>query len=562
MEAGEGEGSAAEVTEVLRVRRVEALPSPEHFCVIESANVPAVFVAAVKDWNACSSWDPRSGGLDYLLDKVGSTTVEAMLSRSGPVFYGGLRNHERVPLPFSDFIKFCQQNSQLSNQNGPAGAEGHIDTASTLTYPTFISTNDQVYLAQVPILTVENNEKSPLQSLIDDIEKPIFLETNTLASINFWMNNVESRSSIHYDPHHNLLCVIAGRKQVFLWPPSAGCFLYPMPVYGEASNHSSLDIQNPDFSRHSRAKHYMEYSKRFHQVDSEDLTIAVNFWWHSTVMGSMLEHMDAYYLRRILNRLVDKEMNEMLSGKENGPNKATDISKSTSEASKGPIDTSVNEKTERGNGEKKGLSLEQLEPLELQALNEIVSLVHESVKVASQDQSYVQDSFAHKEDNQEDKRHSGSSFIISEDPVAGILQKMKPRVLQSVLLAMVHSFPRTLEALILQSLSPLAAEILTRKFDELDQQTSKKNSMMIFFYRIDFFPGEFFQLFYGVFDDHFAAMDSILNGKESFSFQILCDLKLYIFFLFLLTTALCVVCRFFRNVLNQYLGVDVSMPKQ
>ncbi|CAA7388076.1 unnamed protein product [Spirodela intermedia] len=541
MEAGEGEGSAAEVTEVLRVRRVEALPSPEHFCVIESANVPAVFVAAVKDWNACSSWDPRSGGLDYLLDKVGSTTVEAMLSRSGPVFYGGLRNHERVPLPFSDFIKFCQQNSQLSNQNGPAGAEGHIDTASTLTYPTFISTNDQVYLAQVPILTVENNEKSPLQSLIDDIEKPIFLETNTLASINFWMNNVESRSSIHYDPHHNLLCVIAGRKQVFLWPPSAGCFLYPMPVYGEASNHSSLDIQNPDFSRHSRAKHYMEYSQKvilhggdalfipegwFHQVDSEDLTIAVNFWWHSTVMGSMLEHMDAYYLRRILNRLVDKEMNEMLSGKENGPNKATDISKSTSEASKGPIDTSVNEKTERGNGEKKGLSLEQLEPLELQALNEIVSLVHESVKVASQDQSYVQDSFAHKEDNQEDKRHSGSSFIISEDPVAGILQKMKPRVLQSVLLAMVHSFPRTLEALILQSLSPLAAEILTRKFDELDQQTSKEEQ------------GEFFQLFYGVFDDHFAAMDSILNGKESFSFQV------------------------FRNVLNQYLGVDVSMPKQ
>lgn len=26
-----------------------------------------VFVAAVKDWTACSSWDPRSGGLDYLL---------------------------------------------------------------------------------------------------------------------------------------------------------------------------------------------------------------------------------------------------------------------------------------------------------------------------------------------------------------------------------------------------------------------------------------------------------------------------------------------------------------
>uniref|UniRef100_A0A453FMM8 Uncharacterized protein n=1 Tax=Aegilops tauschii subsp. strangulata TaxID=200361 RepID=A0A453FMM8_AEGTS len=36
------------------------------------------------------------------------------------------------------------------------------------------------------------------------------------------------------------------------------------------------------------------------QVDSDDLTIAINFWWKSRIMTEMLEHMDAYYLRRIL----------------------------------------------------------------------------------------------------------------------------------------------------------------------------------------------------------------------------------------------------------------------
>lgn len=41
---------------------------------------------------------------------------------------------------------------------------------------------------------------------------------------------------------------------------------------------------------------------RFHQVDSENLTIAVNFWWQSDMMSGMLEHMDAYYLRRILKK--------------------------------------------------------------------------------------------------------------------------------------------------------------------------------------------------------------------------------------------------------------------
>lgn len=31
---------------------------------------------------------------------------------------------------------------------------------------------------------------------------------------------------------------------------------------------------------------------------------------------------------------------------------------------------------------------------------------------------------------------------------------------------------------------------------------------------------EFYQLFYSIFDDQYAAMDSILNGKELFAFQV------------------------------------------
>lgn len=37
-------------------------------------------------------------------------------------------------------------------------------------------------------------------------------------------------------------------------------------------------------------------------MDSEDLTMAVNFWWRSDMMSGMPEHMDAYYLRRIMKR--------------------------------------------------------------------------------------------------------------------------------------------------------------------------------------------------------------------------------------------------------------------
>jgi hypothetical protein len=45
------------------------------------------------------------------------------------------------------------------------------------------------------------------------ILQPLFLEERVLASVNLWMNSAQARSSTHYDPHHNLLCLVAGCKQ-------------------------------------------------------------------------------------------------------------------------------------------------------------------------------------------------------------------------------------------------------------------------------------------------------------------------------------------------------------
>lgn len=42
-----------------------------------------------------------------------------------------------------------------------------------------------------------------------------------------------------------------------------------------------------------------------------------------------------------------------------------------------------------------------------------------------------------------------------------------------------HTFPRTLESLVLNMLGPVGAEILTRKFDEMDQQTTKEEQSVL-----------------------------------------------------------------------------------
>ncbi|XP_047157237.1 tRNA wybutosine-synthesizing protein 5 isoform X4 [Vigna umbellata] len=397
----------------IRIRRFDELPTAKDFdSVIELSNVPAVFRGCTKSWKAFSHWNPSNGGLDYLQARVGSCTVEAMVSQSAPVFYGDLGSHQRVPLPFSNFLDFCKKPTQMQSKRHHQGldhrAASQTDNDTKHACLSLEDAPKQIYLAQVPIMNSDRQETVQLETLKEDIQTPSILASKELSSINLWMNNAEARSSTHYDPHHNLLCIVSGCKRVVLWPPSASPSLYPMPIYGEASNHSSVSLENPDYSIYPRSECSMEFAQKvvlqagdalfipegwFHQVDSDDLTIAVNFWWRSNMMSCMLEHMDAYYLRRILRRLIDKEM---------------------------------------------------------------------------------------------------------------------------------HNFPRTLEALVLHVLSPVGAEVLTRKFDEMDQHTLEEDR------------NGFYEAFYSAFDDQSAAMNSILKGKELFTQQA------------------------FKNVLDKFVGVNLE----
>lgn len=532
----------------LRVACFLSPPSSEEFAAaVEPKNVPAVFRGVLKGSAASSRWDPLNGGLDYLLEKVGpDVPVEAMMSSTGHVFYGDLRSHERVAIPFSTFIHSCKSYLEhLKAASDSSKDKGIVKdpTCSEEMCSANSQDSQQLYLAQVSVMNTENKERCPLEVLKEDIQEPLFLKGKSISSINFWMSRAHMRSSTHYDPHHNLLCVVAGCKKVTLWSPSASPFLYPMPVYGEASNHSCVSIEEPDYSSYTRANYMKEYSERvilscgdalfipegwYHQVDSDDLTIAINFWWRSKIMTEMLEHMDAYYLRRILRRLVDKEMNKVVQKGSFRHSKGSANFQPTDEESRAGSQqfNLLNQVNNSGTSEKKDSPLQSLEPCTLQALYELMSLVHDSIEAVGQNdiaESTSQDAFS-IQDNERNKTAKDDSSLLEKDPVAKIILPVEPLELRSMLLAMAHTFPRTLEALILNILGPTGAEILTRKFDEMDQRTTREEQT------------EFYKIFYSAFDDHYAAMDALLNRKELFSFQV------------------------FQNVLDQYLRVHVVRP--
>uniref|UniRef100_A0A1J3I6C7 Putative lysine-specific demethylase JMJD5 n=1 Tax=Noccaea caerulescens TaxID=107243 RepID=A0A1J3I6C7_NOCCA len=525
----------------------ESAPSSAEFeSGVELTNFPAVFRACASHWDACSKWNPLNNGLDYLEERAGSVEVEAMLSRTAPIFSGDIRSHERVSLPFSNFIHFCKQHMR-SKGNGSG-----VDATSAACFspmPNSLTPEDhipgQIYLAQFPILNDEKEEKVQLKILRQDIQTPTFLEGKSLSSINIWMNSAQARSSTHYDPHHNLLCVVSGCKKVVLWPPSASPSLYPMPIYGEASNHSSVGLDNPNLSDYPRAEHSLKLSQEvtlsagdsvfipegwFHQVDSGELTIAVNFWWQSNIMSKMPEHMDSYYLRRITRRLIDREMSLLVSKPPSANLKqpSEHIDQSHIGQEEGGNDNSSKEST------KKGIStlsektpLHDLDPSVSQALHELISLVHDHVNAVDTSRGLQHTSPSCSEPASESDNSKilvNALSCLEDDHVAHMLWNLEASKLRDVLLAMARYFPRTLEALILHMLSPVAAEVLTQKFDEMDQQTGEEDR------------NQFYREFYGAFDDESAAMDIILSKKEAFALQV------------------------FKNVLDKYLGVKIASP--
>ncbi|XP_024527931.1 jmjC domain-containing protein C isoform X3 [Selaginella moellendorffii] len=409
-------------------------PSRDEFREMAARNIPEGF---------CGNGPHLSGGIQPL-------AVSNILRRTSSAsngehrwFYGDIRSHERVALPFREYLDMVLSPGEH---------------------------NDQFYLAQVPIRVKDSTEKPPLASLESEISVPEFLDEDAVSNINLWMSSTSSRSSIHYDPYRNVLGVVMGQKKVTLWPPDAAPYLYPKPLYGEASNHSEVNFVEPDYQKYPRFRDASKHSlvlvvdagsavfipeAWFHQVDSAALTIAVNFWWASKQSYAFDTPMDSYYLRRILMSLLDAEKRSML-----GWNPHVDVEGDLDDV-QGVEDLTVN----------------SLSSLETKQLHVILSCVAVAV-------------------------NNGNC---EDDPVANVFLNTSPRSLRRIFLTMVTTFPRSLEALVLHALSPVAAELLTKQFEEMDSIASEASQ------------GEFYKHFYSVFDDSSVAMAALLDRKEAFA---------------------------------------------
>ncbi len=107
----------------------------------------------------------------------------------------------------------------------------------------------------------------------------------------------------HFDESSNLACVVAGRRRFTLFPPEqvANLYIGPLDFAPTPTPISLVDLRNPDFTRHPRAREALAHAQVaelepgdalyiptlwWHHVESIGLfNVLVNYWWKAGAAG-------------------------------------------------------------------------------------------------------------------------------------------------------------------------------------------------------------------------------------------------------------------------------------
>ncbi|KAK9807971.1 hypothetical protein WJX73_008943 [Symbiochloris irregularis] len=414
------------------------------------SNAFTLLQGAVLDWPAYTLWQGKAG-LERLAALAGSEPVQVLAS-STPLQAGSLHKRSSLTCSFSKFL-------------------------STADTPNQVSPGQYLYLAQ----SAMQGRDAPLSALREDIRTPDCLQAQRVREVNLWMCTRGSRSSLHCDPYENLLCVVRGCKTVRLFPPAATPLLYPEPLWGEAANHSAVDHEHPDEVRHARYAEALQQRREvvveagdalyipqgwWHQVDSADVTIAVNFWWQSPAASAAQGPAAAFLLRESLRTLTQAHMAHLLAAVTPAPGL---LAAAQAAFSGQPLDRPESQQGDGGPTTGRALLLGHLSLLPpVRAEGDPVGL---------------------------------------QAPVTRVLASLTPAETMAALQVLADALPQSCVTLLSNHLSPAAAELLTSYFEDESND----------FAGLPFNKGRFFEQLYSLFKKPEHLLDLLVVGKETFA---------------------------------------------
>jgi lysine-specific demethylase 8 len=131
-----------------------------------------------------------------------------------------------------------------------------------------------------------------LPELLRDLPRPAWCPERGWSMRKLWLSPGGTGSPLHQDLTENLYAQVVGRKQITLFPPGDGRYLYRYPLLSKLPNFSRVDVEAPDHARFPRFRRAQPltlvlepgellYLPRlwWHQMRSLDFSVSTSYWW-------------------------------------------------------------------------------------------------------------------------------------------------------------------------------------------------------------------------------------------------------------------------------------------
>mmetsp|Transcript_17098 Transcript_17098/g.42965 ORF Transcript_17098/g.42965 Transcript_17098/m.42965 type:complete len:333 (-) Transcript_17098:111-1109(-) len=301
-------------------------------------------------------------------------------------------------------------------------------------------------------------------------------------------------------------------------------------VFGESPNHSCVNFRQPDsirFPKHaSVASLAVAVTLQagdalfipegwWHQVTSVAGTSAVNFWWQSKASAAIGGANDSFYLRHVMGSMIATEKTRRLDAVTPYPLGQDDdaaqtptslMPKTCKRARDNDTATEAHSCEEGARCAHHSSSSGSPPSSSSGGIEESESCSRLDGQLSSREMRAMQLLAFHGTADVDASPDPGTIEHASSNVPSRVFAALSPCEVQRVLIHMASATPRTLEFLLLHSLSPVAVEMMTAKFEAADEVATA--------------PGNTHQVYeqlYSVCTDHRQLMQSLIKKKERFS---------------------------------------------
>jgi len=131
-----------------------------------------------------------------------------------------------------------------------------------------------------------------LPALREQLDVPDVIEGESLVISKLFLGTGGHQTNLHYDPVHNLLLQVRGRKRVVLFSPADTKHLYQTPSFVGSFPASPIDVRAPDLAKYPRYRRAHAWVGEiepgqtlfipafwWHDVESLGTNVALNYWW-------------------------------------------------------------------------------------------------------------------------------------------------------------------------------------------------------------------------------------------------------------------------------------------